>query len=465
MSDSTALATEDRAARDHTTGDSSSPGWQAVLDDDTLSLMTRGYGFGSHIWSRARAQARAVPLRLLGRKAMLVRGSDAVRLFYDEDSIARHGAMPAFVQESLFGHGSVHSLDGPEHRHRKASFLRVAYDDDRVEELVPHLEREWRAQVEAWVGGNGASAYDAAVAAFGRASMTWAGLPGTAAAKSRWAVRLAQIVDGFGVPYSPEFLLAFGNRMWSDRHAARLVEAARAGTIPARAGTALHEWAWHVDERGELLSPQLAGIELQNSIRPMIAVARFVAFAAKELHERPDWQRRIGEEAAARGTLHGGPLATAFAQEVRRTAPFVPTLPGWARHDIEFDGARVPAGGRLLLDILGTNTDDSSWDEAGSFLPQRFLGVDDYEALEEFIPHGGADVADGHRCPGEKLAIAGLATAIAALSDLRLDISGIGLEVNRRRLPTKPSSGGLIRPAASASRTRSETASSRCPVH
>lgn len=461
MSDATALATDNRS-----TGDSDAPAWRAALDDDSLSLMTRGYGFGAHIWSRARAQARAVPLRLLGREALLVRGSDAVRLFYDENSIARHGAMPAFVQESLFGHGSVHSLDGAEHRHRKATFLRVAYDDDRVEELVPHFEREWREQVEAWAGGDhDASAYDAAVAAFGRASMTWAGLPGTAAAKSRWAARLAQIVDGFGVPYSPEFLLAFGNRMWSDRHAARLVEAARAGTIPAPAGTALHEWAWHVDEHGELLSPRLAGIELQNSIRPMIAVARFVAFAAKELHDRPDWRRRIGDEAAARGSLHGGPLATAFAQEVRRTAPFVPLLPGWARHDIELDGARVPAGGRLLLDILATNTDDSSWEDAGAFRPERFLDVDDYESITEFIPHGGGDVAAGHRCPGEKLAIAGLATAIAALSDPRVDISGVGLEVNRRRLPTKPSSGGLIRPAAPSGRSRSEPAAGRCPVH
>jgi fatty-acid peroxygenase len=439
--------------------------WRAALDDDSLSLMTRGYGFGAQIWSRTREHARAVPLRLLGKEALLVRGGDAVRLFYDEDLIERHGAMPAFVQESLFGHGSVHSLDGAEHRHRKATFLRVAYDDDRVEELVPHFEREWREQADSWADGDDASAYDAAVTAFGRASMTWAGLPGTSAAKSRWAARLAQIVDGFGAPYSPEFLLAFGNRMWSDRHAQRLIEAARSGELAAPAGTALHEWAWHVDKQGELLPPRLAGVELQNSIRPMIAVARFVAFAAKELHDRPGWRARIGDEAAARGSLHGGPLATAFAQEVRRTAPFVPLLPGWAREDIELDGSRVRAGGRLLLDILGTNTDDSSWDDAGSFQPVRFLGVDDYEAIAEFVPHGGADVADGHRCPGEKLAIAGLATAIAALSDPRVEIADIGLDVNRRRLPTKPSSGGLVRPAVSSSLGGTAAAATGCPVH
>ena len=44
--------------------------------DDSLSLLLRGYGFGAHVWRRARAGARAVPFRLLGRDALLVRGAD-----------------------------------------------------------------------------------------------------------------------------------------------------------------------------------------------------------------------------------------------------------------------------------------------------------------------------------------------------------------------------------------------------
>ncbi len=187
----------------------------------------------------------------------------------------------------------------------------------------------------------------------------------------------------------------------------------------------------------------------------MIAVARFVAFAAKELHDRPEWRTRIADEAAERGSLVGGTLATAFAQEIRRTAPFVPMLPGWALEDVELDGERAPAGGRVVLDILGTNTDARSWVSPEEFNPDRFVGVDDYEALKVFIPHGGADVSTGHRCPGEKLAIAGLAAGIAAMSDPRLTISGEGLDVNRRRLPTKPVSGGRVRTVGA----------SRCPFH
>ncbi|MCU1481836.1 MAG: cytochrome [Subtercola sp.] len=427
-----------------------------IIHDDALGVLAHGYDFGAHIWKRVRGGARSAPMRLLGRDALLVRGAEGVAVFYDDRRIARHGAMPAMVQETLFGHGSVHSLDGAEHQHRKATFANVGYEDTQVGRFASFLEREWVVEVDSWISGGDRSAYDAAVGAFGRGIMRWAGLPGTSQAKTRWAARLAQIVDGFGTPYSPKYLLAVMNRVRSDRHSERLIEAVRNGTIAAGEGTALHAWAWHRDLEGELLPPHLAGVELQNSIRPMIAVARFVAFAAKELHDRPDWRSRIASETAARGTLVGGSSATAFAQEIRRTAPFVPMLPGWALEDVTLDGERVREGGRVVLDILGTNTDASSWEGADEFRPERFEGITDYEAITTFIPHGGGDVRTGHRCPGEKLAIAGLATAIAALSDPRLTILESGLHVNRRRLPTKPASGAKVRATAPTA---------RCPFH
>lgn len=431
-----------------------------LLHDDSASVMTRGYGFGERIWRRVKPGARSAPMRLLGDETIFVRGAEGVGVFYDEKLIRRHGAMPGIVQETLFGHGSVHSLDGEDHRHRKATFVDVAYEDEQVERLSPLLEHEWQVELGAWRDGGDRTAYDAAVGALGRAIMRWAGLPGTADAKTRWSARLAQIVDGFGVPYSPEYALAWVNRTWSDRHAEHLIDAVREGELEPSDDTALYAWAWHRDRSGVLLSSRLAGIELQNSMRPMIAVARFVAFAAKELHDHPEWRERIAAETAERGALVGGPLASAFAQEVRRTAPFVPMLPGKAIADIELDGQKVAAGGRVVLDILGTDTDDASWERADVFDPERFVGVDDYEALTAFIPHGGGDVATGHRCPGEKLAIAGLAAAVAALSDPGVTILGSGLEVNRRRLPTKPASGGHVR---TTSGDASEGA--RCPFH
>lgn len=433
-----------------------SEGVDAVVHDDSPALLTRGYDFGARIWRRARPGARSAPMRLLGDPAALVRGVEGVELFYDETRIARHGAMPAIVQETLFGHGSVHSLDGAAHRHRKATFVEVAYEDAQVARLTPWLEREWQVERDAWLSGGSRTAYDAAVGAFGRAIMGWAGLPGTAAAKTRWAARLAQIVDGFGVPYSPEYLMAVVNRLWSDRHARRLIEAVRDGSLRAEDGTALASWATHRSPDGRLLPARLAGIELQNSIRPMVAAARFVAFAAKELHDHPEWRERIAAETAERGALVGGPLATMFAQEVRRTGLFVPMLPGRAIADIEIDGVRVPRGGRVVLDILGTDLDEHSWAHPYRFAPERFSDFEDHESVRTLIPQGGADVATGHRCPGEKLVVAGLSAAIAVLSDPGLRVLDDGLGVNRRRLPTMPASGGKVRAAGS---TRG------CPFH
>lgn len=428
----------------------------ALWRDDSISLMLRGYGFGAYLWKRTEDAARAVPFRLLGRDALFVRGAEGVELFYDENRVRRHGAMPAFIQESLFGHGSVHSLDGAEHKHRKKTFVDALYGDDDVARLAPFLEQEWRAELDAWTEGGHRSAYQAAVGAFGRAIMRWAGIPGTPAAQTRWARRQAQIVDGFGVPYSPEFVLALLNRRWSDQHAEHLIEAVRLTALHPQPGTALHAWAWHRDPRGELLPPRLAGVELQNSFRPMIAVSRFVAFAAKQLHEHPEWRARIATETAEQDSLVGGEVATMFAQEIRRTAPFVPMLPAWVRTDVEFDGERVRAGSRVVLDIMGTDTDARSWERPLEFDPERFRGVSDYEKLASFVPHGGGGVLTGHRCPGEKLAIAGLAAAIATLANPRIRIVGHGLQTNSRRMPTRPRSGGRIRPAE---------AGARCPFH
>src|SRR5690606_25667456 len=140
----------------------------------SISLLTRGYDFGARIWRRVRVGARSAPLRLLGDEAIFVRGAEGVELFYDEGRIARHGAMPAIVQETLFGHGSVHSLDREEHRHRKATFVDVLYEDAQVERLLPLLEREWQDELDAWIDRSSTrTAYDAGVGALGRSIMKW----------------------------------------------------------------------------------------------------------------------------------------------------------------------------------------------------------------------------------------------------------------------------------------------------
>lgn len=413
------------------------------LHDDSLRFLRDGYRFTSKLRRERHGDddARPLAVRLLGRPATVLRGAAGVRIFYDESKVKRAGAMPTPIQGSLFGNESVHTLDDQAHRLRKQTFVRVCYDDEQVARIKPMVEAEVREAVQRWTK-HPDSVYDSAVIAYGRASMRWAGIEGRDADLDVQARRLGEIVEGFA-HLNADHLVSWVNRRRTDRWCATVIREQRAGTRTAAPGTSLYEWANH-RENDELLDPKLAGIEMQNTFRPHIAVARFAAFAAKALHDHPVWRDEIRAETGDRGTLVDGPKATAFAQEVRRFYPFVPMLPSFARTDFEVDGHQVREGERVLIDVLGTDVDPREWERAGDFDPGRFLGVDDYEALEAFIPHGGGDVHTGHRCPGEKIAISSLATMIAALCEPGVTIHPEGLDVDWSQMPTKPRSGGIV---------------------
>ena len=423
----------------------------AALPDQTLQLLNDGYLFQTRL-RRARGRdagdARPLRMRLLGRPATLVRGAEGVGLFYDADRMRRAGAMPLPIRGSLFGAGAVHGLDGRAHETRKAMLVRVAYDDAQVQRFADLLEPELTRLRDEWGRAPG-SVYDGAVRAYGRAALTWAGVPGDEAELDRRSRQLAQVVEGFG-RLGPAHALAWINRWRTDAWTADLVRRVRDGGLEAAEGTSLAELAAFRDERGEPLDARTAGVDLQNTFRPTIAVARFAAFAARELALHPDWRARIHAETAERGTLLGGPLATAFAHEVRRTAPFVPMLPAFARRPLDWRGAHVGEGERVLLDVLGTNTDPEAWPAAATFDPSRFEGAShaEIEAMPAFVPQGGGDVHTGHRCPGEKITVTALAATIALLADPALRIERRGLSFSWKRMPTMPRSGGRVRATA-----------------
>ena len=85
-----------------------------------------------------------------GQPALVVRGREAVRLFYNNQLVKRKGAMPSFIQGSLFGKDSVHTLDDEEHLHRKATFVKVCYSDEQVARIKPMVEAEVREAMHRW---------------------------------------------------------------------------------------------------------------------------------------------------------------------------------------------------------------------------------------------------------------------------------------------------------------------------
>ena len=88
--------------------------------DDTLPLLLDGYAW---LPARLRRAGRPLQTHLLGQRTVGISGPQAVRFFYDEAHVRRATALPEPVQSTLVGKGAVHTLDGDEHRHRKAMFL------------------------------------------------------------------------------------------------------------------------------------------------------------------------------------------------------------------------------------------------------------------------------------------------------------------------------------------------------
>lgn len=398
------------------------------LIDQAPDFLRSGYLFASRVRARAGvdpASDTPVPFPLLGKRTVLLRGAEGVRYFYDRSKVKRDGAMPVFIRGPLFGAGAVHGLDGEAHATRKKAMAAVAYDDAHVDRFATLVVEELGRMLDGWRRTGRGSVYDDTATAYGRAAFRWAGIELPEREADARARQMSRLLDTFGRPATT--LVSWAERRRLDTWSTGLVEEVRAGRRTAVEGTALAAMAELRDENGGLVDAHTAAVELQNLTRPTVAVARFAAFAAVALTEHPEWAGRVREAAGETGALDSAainPVSIAFAQEVRRYYPFVPMLPALATTDGEVGGCPVHRGDRLLIDILGTNTDPQAWERPATFDPERFLGVDDAEQIECFIPQGGADVVSGHRCPGEKIAVTALAATVSALARREVVISG-----------------------------------------
>ncbi|MFI2645432.1 cytochrome P450 [Streptomyces sp. NPDC018610] len=416
------------------------------LTDQTLAVLAGGYAW---LPSRMRESGGpAVRTRLMGKPALAVRGPDAVRFFYDERNVRRHGAIPGPVRATLFGHGAVHTLDGTAHRARKKLFLPLL-QADRVAGVVEEVGAAWDEAVAGWARSPRTVLFDEAAVVLTRGAHRWAGVPLADAETEEAARDLIAMVDGFATP-GPRHWRARRARGRQEERLARLVCEARSGRAPAAPGSLLERVAEHRDATGEPLPPGTAAVELLNIVRPTVAVSWFVAFAAHALHRRPELRDRLRE-----GDTE---FATAFAHEVRRFYPFAPFLGGLAVRDLSWHGQSVPEGGMVILDVYGQNHDTDLWGDPYAFRPQRFL--EHPAERDELIPQGGGDPRSGHRCPGEGVTLGLLETLAIRLARLRYDVPEQDLRIPLRRVPARPRSGFVItgvrapehrgRPAAAA---------------
>lgn len=398
-----------------------------MANDLAVRLWRDGYAALPRL-RRGSAGGDAFETGLAGRRAVVVRGRRGARLFYDNDLVARRGAVPPPVADLLFGRGAVHGLDGGAHRERKDMFLDVLAPG-RIAPLIRQISPDLQSRAAAWTGP--VRVFHELVETYGGAVLPWAGVDLPPARRAHVSHRLAAIVDGFGgAPLA--YPRGWAARLWADRWARRLVEQARSGALTPPPGSALAAVA-EAD-----LPPRVAAVELLNVVRPTVAVAWHGTFAALELWRHPLARSRIASTDGTESTAY----VRAFVHEVRRLSPFVPVLAGRAVGRATIDGVAIRPGDLIVLDVDGTNRDPHGWERAEDFEPERFLDVEPDEY--GFVPQGGGSPASGHRCPGEPLTVGILAATVKALAGIEYDVvSEPRYDVSR--MPTLPAAGLVVR--------------------
>lgn len=400
--------------------------------DSTVALLREGYPFVS-----SRCDALGTDLftsRLALRRVTFVRGEEAAGLFYSGDRFTRERAMPPTVQHLLQDAGSVQALDGDAHRRRKAAFLSLM-GPAAMRRLGDLFEEEWHAAEQGVRPGGQVLLLDLVREVLTRTVCRWSDIPLGEADVPRLTRELGLMIDRAG-RFGPTNWYALLRRRGTERWAADLLGRVRSGELTPAEGTALHVLAHHRDDGGDLLSPEVAAVELINVLRPTLAVARFVAFAAVALERHPEWRRTF-----ANGHVED---LEAFVQEVRRFFPFFPAVPGRVREPFDWRGHHFARGDWVVLDLYGTCHDPRLFADPESFRPERFRGWSWQEEPNALIAQGAGDHAEDHRCPGEWSTVELLTRAVRLLAGSDLDLPAQDLTVPLDRFPTAPRSGVVV---------------------
>lgn len=358
-----------------------------------------------------------------------MKGEEAARCFYGGGNFARSGAMPPTTQRLLQDKGSVQALDGAPHAHRKSLFMAMM-STPSIESAADRLGGHW--QDLARVQHAPFSLHGAMQRLLCRTVCEWAGLDLSAHDLEQRTVEMSAMIDSAGT-FSPGVVRAMMLRRRAERWAKHVVSQERLkGTAPS--GSPLARIAAHMDEGGHPLPLEVAAVELLNVIRPTVAVARFVTFAAMALEKRPDWRERLA-------TFDMSDMCC-FAQEVRRYYPFFPVVGGRARERISWNGHCFEQGDWAILGLHATNHDPDLWDAPHHFEPERFR---DYDSTGfDFVPQGAGLYHDDHRCPGEPLTVSLVGRMAAELASSEYDVPEQDLTIPQNRFPTIPRSGFVM---------------------
>ncbi|MCX7521413.1 cytochrome P450 [Microbacterium sp. STN6] len=399
--------------------------------DSTLAFLKDGYLFASK--RCARLGSDAFHTRLGGRPVTFMLGADASRTFWSGGRFDRHGSIPPTATHLLQDNGSSQTLDGEEHRHRKRMFLEMMEPPER-DRLRAVFAAEWDDAAGRWQEQGEIVLHDELQSVLTRTAMLWAGLDLRENDAASRAFELGEMVENAG-RFGPRNWMARTLRFRTEWWARGVIDGVREGSLDVPEGSAVHRLATQTNLDGTLLDRAVAGVELLNTVRPIVAISRFIVFAALCLNEVPRWR-----ETFAAGD--DSDLAH-FVTEVRRHAPFFRVMGGRVRRAFEWRQHPFSIGQWVLLDLYGTNHDPRLWPEPYRFRPERFRDWpgDPYT----LIPQGGGEYLHDHRCAGEPVTIELMREGVRALSrSIEYGVPPQDLRVSLRHFPAGPASGFRI---------------------
>ncbi|WEF24696.1 cytochrome P450 [Paracoccus sp. S3-43] len=396
--------------------------------DHTLAFLRQGYAFVGNGCDRLGSDRFRA--RLMMSRVICARGAWAARLIYDPDLFTRRGAMPPTVLRLLQDKGSVQTLDDAAHRHRKGLFTGLLMTDEAERSFLMILEEEWHRALQDWIAARRIVLFDAVNLVLTRAVFRWTGLPLDDA--RGMTHQMSSMIENSG-RIGPRMWLALARRMRTEAHVRGAVKRARAAHTAEP--TPLQRIAQFRDADDRQLSASTAAVELINILRPVVAIGRYVTFAALALHRHPGW----------RDALQGAGDADydRFAEEVRRHSPFFPVIGGVARQEVRASGLTLSKGDWMIVDLFGTCHDPRLFPAPDDFDPRRDLSWRRFGT--DFVPQGAGDPHRGHRCPGERLTVATIRSATRLLVEaMDYTVPPQDLSVSLDRIPALPKSGVVI---------------------
>ncbi len=398
--------------------------------DSSLDLMKDGYNF---IRKRCEVYKSDIfKTRVMFQSAICVSGVEAAALVYDNMHFVRKGAAPRRVQKTLFGERGVQTLDDALHRQRKEMFLSLM-GAEQISQLASITQEQWLLAASQWEGEKLIYLLDEVQKIMCIVACQWTGVPIKSEDVPKHSKEFGSMVDAFG-GVGPRHLKGKTARKSSERWIRNMISQVRGGWLSTVPGSAMYTISFY-KESGKLLDLKVAAVELINILRPIVAIANFVVFAALAMHQHPATQEKI-----IRGHEN---YVVWFVQEIRRFYPFTPFVGARVRDAFNWKGYHFPKGRLVLLDVYGTDRDPRKWERPEEFWPERFKNFT--SGAFDFIPQDGGDDYTNHRCAGEWITIEATKVAVKFLATcIEYKVPDQDLSIDLSRMPTFPKSHFVI---------------------